>query len=1377
MQLFSRNKAIVALSLGALALGACGDDVTVPVAPAAPVVVTITPPSALMNIGEALNFAVQISGGSATAAPTLTACAVTPTTVATATVAGSACRVTAVAAGNATVTATASTGQIAAASIAVSAPAPAITSLAVSPSAQQLVVGASVTLVPTVQPAGRTATFTYTSSSATIASVTAAGVVTAVAPGTATITVAATGSGTGFSTATINQAVTITVSDRAAGLTTLNVQPSNVSLSLGATQQLTSAVQGPRASAATISYLSSAPTVASVSATGVVTAVAAGTAVIGVTASSMEAGAFAASSITALVPVTVSPAAQVVISSLTRAGGTIDISNVTDQIEVNLGIQPNGQNISEVNVWVCAPADTVAQCAMRTNGVPAARQSFSAAGAQQSNVQLYINTSEFGTPNFTTGDDANTLYKNGLRTIVATLTTSPNAASTIASNSISQVNFNNPDGWTIQWTAPANRANSVANITWYGGPSTPDALTPNAASGTGSFTVVPVIYTPGRTVAQAVLNMTTSCGGNITDRSRPFRGTYGTATRDTLGVVFNCSTASTVDGTAPTVVSAVDNNNNGYAGTTLSPAVARSIFDDFTTIASSTSGGYRQSLAYRPNFNYLPHDYAAPSITRFDVNRGTDGSAAWSDSAWVNGAYWLAGANPLSSLSTLRYTIADAEVGLLSDNGTGSARPGAATRNTLFSVCALAAIPTTTPTAPLNCTSPVATGGIASTVSSMNIVESVNLTNAAYFAQVAETDRLGNRATSVVYSWDNGLGSSAARTPSGSAYAGAGQYSAAVFGVDLQGPMIVAIPNDGPDAIANFARLDRDSIYATTASGLNTDGAIAAEAAVFAVRFTDSRSGFPTCSATNCLTATAGTVRGGNFQITRRTAPAVVLASNDALVDLLINGATAANRTVRNSINAGEFAGDASIREFSIPIASIASTRNNATVLPLNIGTAVDGYYTFSGTLTDRAGNSVTIPPRTVAVDNSSPLISSLNPTGVYTGGSTVSFTPTASDALEVISADLALTYGQLGKADGTAGAATQPTVLRFNRVPAFANSGNALLGLWHNPFQSLTDNKLASAVGAGTTLGSSLTLPIPFIQQLITVDGSFAPIAPATYAAYTDLKPSAASAGVYDIRSTSTQLFTDLGLSAADAVVPISEFQVPTSTKNWTTAPGGAGIQTWTAFNPSAGGPLEFRVRTSSSVTNAPFTRVHVIRAGATQWEFLGTATFAGTLDQGGNRFFRYTFTFAGVNQGQFTQAALTNGDVVRALGVDGSGNALSTLNVTFGLADAIPFGETVFNAPLLPLTIANAEVPANTTLALSGNPNSANVVYSCSSNSAFLTAAMTSPTQCTVTSAGVVLADVPVTVTFTATGSALGYTTNSVSSTVSVTRIVVDP
>ena len=150
MQLFSRNKAIVALSLGALALGACGDDVTVPVAPAAPITLSITPPSANMNVGEAVNFAVQISGGPSTGAPTLASCTTSSATVATAAVSGSSCRVTAIAAGNATVTATASTGQSAAASVSVAAPAAAISGLQVSPNAASVAVNQTVTIVPTV---------------------------------------------------------------------------------------------------------------------------------------------------------------------------------------------------------------------------------------------------------------------------------------------------------------------------------------------------------------------------------------------------------------------------------------------------------------------------------------------------------------------------------------------------------------------------------------------------------------------------------------------------------------------------------------------------------------------------------------------------------------------------------------------------------------------------------------------------------------------------------------------------------------------------------------------------------------------------------------------------------------------------------------------------------------------------------------------------------------------------------------------------------------------------------------------------------------------------------------------------------------------------
>ena len=85
MQLFSRKKALVAVSLSALAaLGACGDNVTVPVAPLASVQVTITPPSANMNVGERLSFAVQIVGGSTTTPPTLASCTSSNTAVATA---------------------------------------------------------------------------------------------------------------------------------------------------------------------------------------------------------------------------------------------------------------------------------------------------------------------------------------------------------------------------------------------------------------------------------------------------------------------------------------------------------------------------------------------------------------------------------------------------------------------------------------------------------------------------------------------------------------------------------------------------------------------------------------------------------------------------------------------------------------------------------------------------------------------------------------------------------------------------------------------------------------------------------------------------------------------------------------------------------------------------------------------------------------------------------------------------------------------------------------------------------------------------------------------------------------------------------------------
>jgi len=518
---------------------------------------------------------------------------------------------------------------------------------------------------------------------------------------------------------------------------------------------------------------------------------------------------------------------QVAIQNITTGttNNPIDISNVTGQIQVLASVQPNGVPVSAVQVWVCVQGETVAQCAARTNGVPAAQQTFTASGTQATNVTLFINTADFATPDFSTGADANTLYKNGLKTVVATLAAASSAGSTIASNSISSVNFNNTDTWTIQWTQPTNRANDASGITWYGGPTTPDALVPGSTSGLNSFVVVPVIYTPNRTIVSATLSVTgLSCGSAIQDTQRPFAGTFGAQTRSTTSVAFNCGgAASTTAGAVPGVTSSIDNNNAaGPSAAGGTPTAATSIYNSYAatgTGAAPASGRFAASLAYNPMTIYIPLDYQAPTVSNFDV-RGGGGSGAYADSGWVNASYAFNDAsvdNPATLAVETRYTVADAAVGLLT------------TRNTVFDVCQTPSPVSTT--AATTCGTPVGTGGLTATVGSMGLPEAADLTNRAYFVIARETDRLGNRATTNPFGYGSGASAVAAT---------AGNQT---FGVDLTAPVLVTIPNSGTGAIANFVRTDRDSIF-----GSGTPR--------FAARFTDARSGFPNCAAASCLVTT-----------------------------------------------------------------------------------------------------------------------------------------------------------------------------------------------------------------------------------------------------------------------------------------------------------------------------------------------------------------------------------------------------------------------------------------------------------------------------------------------------------------------------------------
>lgn len=701
MQLFSRNKAIVALSLGALALGACGDDVTVPVTPDAPITLSITPPSALMNVGEAVNFAVQISGGPSTGGPTLASCTTSSATVATATVSGSSCRVTAIGAGNATITAAASTGQSAAASVSVAAPAAAISGLVVSPSAASVQVNQTVTIVPTFARAGAAVVgaATFTSSNTAVATVSAAGVVTAAAPGVATISVSVTGSGTGFTTTTLTSAAAITVTALPTGITSLNVTPSTLALASGATAQLVASAQQPAgAAAAVITYGTTAPAVATVGAsTGLVTAVGPGTAVITVSATSAANANFAAATLSGTVAVTVSPAAQISISSITdRAGVAVDVNSVNGQIQINTNLVTNGQLVSAVSAWVCQVGETVAACATRS-GTPAAQQSFGTGGAANGVVTLSINTADFVVASDWSG--ATTKYTNGQNVVVTTVTTA--GGLNAANSNLAILNFTNTDGFAARHVAPTTTATTSGGVAYFGGP---------GANGRGSITIVPVTYTAGRTIKalSAGVPAVAGCTGSaaFTSAATPWTYTYGYTTAS--GSVTNsatnliCTSANTALDLTP-VVTASTYSNDTQGPTATGSLETGAVASTFKTVSSSTT------------------PVAAPASIRVDYALPTGGSFAIPTSGWVNA-------------STIFGTATGTILTLASDVGVGLPT----TPNVRYRGCPVASDTTTS-------AMPTLTGSDIPECAASNA-------NTVYAARYYPIDRVGNIGTTVTSS-------------------------------------------------------------------------------------------------------------------------------------------------------------------------------------------------------------------------------------------------------------------------------------------------------------------------------------------------------------------------------------------------------------------------------------------------------------------------------------------------------------------------------------------------------------------------------------------------------------------------------------------------
>ena len=1371
MQLFSRKKALFAASLGALvALGACGESVTVP--PPVPVqeVVSISPSFANLNVGEAAVFNVQITGGSTTTPPTLASCASSTPSVATAALAGSACRATAVSAGNATITGTTTGGKSISAQVTVSAPTNSINTLVLTPTTSNISVGGSVTIAGTVNSASSAVVVTraYATSNAAIASVNATtGVVTGVAPGVATITVTVSGSGTGFSTNSLTSAVTVNVSANPPGVTALVVQPTSLALALGQTAQLTaSATQPTGASAATISYGTTAPAVATVNATtGLVTAVAPGTAVITVTATSAANASFAASTATVLVPVTVAPSANVTIQTVTQgpivtvqvdstfsgAAGNgiltvanpqvnqpIDITNVRDQIQVVLNLQPNGQRVDSVVTFI-ANADG-------SNRRAAARQIFSTGTANQGEVTLFVNTADF-TADFNAGTSV-VFYPNGQKIISASIFTTNSTGQASegqnASNNRQTVNFNNLDGFAAQYTNPSRSAISAANnFTYWGGPD---------AAGTGRYAFAPVFYSAGRSVTQlqATMRQGLTSSFAVCDQAGQQTTTLnGTQLLSGQGVSTEQYTAAPYSGSYNSVLGRMI--NGGGLTSSFSTAAngiiecqgyyhPSAVAQNFVGISGGTDNfnnpiplvtrpdGFRFSVAV-PKIVANRLDYAAPITVEPDIRRDaptvTVANAIWAVPAitgWVNAGF---------NFQTSTAPSVDNGVGLPTTSsrtyrfwGCGAGTGTAATSPDTVSIL----VPTTTgadiPECPINVN---ALGGWDPNGTPSGFYQLT--TRGPYRIGYIETDLLNNAAFSPV---------------------------SRAFGVDKTAPL------------ARFSTASSaDTTFGTGTPTLQAE-------------VIDERSGFVDNNDNGAKLRTAGdttTYQPGNlsqlygsFQhyATRGASSAnpVTLnrASSNNVNCVNPNSVTAFSTSTSNPFASTTSTATGGATPITNPTCPFINQPNNGSSIGIFnfladgyrsatlVSLSNDGIYSYRAKVYDRAGNASAVLGRSVAKDVTAPIFSDLNVPGSIVASTAPSFGAVIGDNVEVRAYNLSTLYPGIGA--------------RF-LYP-----------------QTLLNARFNDVINTPTTPSLALPTAAPFITALELTAGN----APPNLGSLPTVLP-----GSNNILNLFGTAFDVSNLATGSAVTPTFLSVALPQVSGFSTINGLAGTPnytSWTVLNtvgsfaPGFNAPsgLKAQLISNTNVTNQAFVRVEFFRFNATsgQYEYLGQQSNVASADQGTTRFWTWTLTTADYAKRptslETSQSVAALNDNIIAVGVRSNGAGLATSAIVIGGA-AINFNSITFINPPAGFPQPGSSPAANITVTggsagFTGTVSGVGILavdaaggfYTITANPVIINGVTYNPTPVsqTVTVPANTLVNQPVAITYTPVVLAVQITTN---------------
>jgi hypothetical protein len=972
----------------------------------------------------------------------------------------------------------------------------------------------------------------------------------------------------------------------------VTVSPPSVSLNVGQSVTLAASVDADAGVAArTVTWSSSDATVASVGTDGKVLAIKAGTVTITasatadatvkgaavVTVGAGGAGAIPTVTIASINTVQCAPGLGICSSVPANLANFGTASGGTGQLDITLNVDSQGQPLKSVTATLKCGTESISS----TQTISSATAPISAEAASAP-VTISLNTAALNA-----AGNGPAIHNAANCQVIASATT--NSATPQTASTSTNLTLNNQNTVTV-----ATAFTSGATAT------DPNGLA--FKSGALTVTATPIIYSTSGAVTSATITLPNAQGlfKSVTVTSATngvFSATFPNSTSTSFAAasrigqltLTGCATGAGANGGPNAGAGCFLFDGNGFT-VPLTPAV----------VAIDANGNdLGLPVANMGTTNSFRLDNQSPAAPLF-------AQTPTRQQGFVNASYTFSGSGTRNGASALNY-VSGGDIGTAGTPGVGGAGvstssgvPGGTTV-TYFYKLASAFNPTTdqlqdpvTGFFGTSTSSAVNTGNCLTTGAGYTQIATANdipasSSSTAYVARVIETDKLGN-----VRCTDLGTNINAAN------------FALATFGVDKVAPTSAFI-GSATDAQA----LDDRSQYSCFTNGVPQPMAPAQTCAPgsnkqIKVALTDDASGF---TATPLLAT-----------VTR-------LAINNAA------GGTGVASTPTDG------------NGFGCPIGFDANGNCSGalagTSISADVGSGIDGYYTFTLIARDLARNAAPALVRTVVVDRQAPTVGGVAVPATVIGGQQASFATSATDNLDLVSSDNSLAY---------------------NVTP----SGSA---------QSLTIRSAGQAIGTAfdnvLTTSASYNVSVPFfIRNVQTTTAGGAPQAGAGTAQSitvraTDAGGNSASSGAVVINPANVPQSNATQYSNAQASgSQFQSFMVTNTAANVSNCPAAGCAGSATAANSSV-----VTLTAAASGTNStapvfqfqnPFSQVQFYYQDPTtnEYFFIGSATAPTVTDNGTAtvRTFTWSLSFD-------PPASLGTGTLrVIAIGVNNSGDALVT-------------------------------------------------------------------------------------------------------------------